>query len=102
VAADFDGDGDLDVLAVAFLPRQGVPERAELDSVILLEQVRPGQFVRHAIERGNACHVTCAAGDLFGDGRVGFVTGTFNLVEHSEDFVTVWRNRPAGPPEGRR
>jgi hypothetical protein len=96
VAADFDGDGDLDVLAVSFLPRGRFPEQADLDSIILLEQVRPGEFVRHTIERGNSCHVTCAAGDLSGDGRIGFVAGTFTWAESAADSVTVWRNRAAG------
>ena len=93
VAADFDGDGDLDILAVSFLPRTQIPEQSELDSIILLEQVRPGEFVRHTVERGNSSHVTCVAGDLFGDGRIGFVTGTFTWNDRAPDSVTLWRNR---------
>src|SRR5439155_1670892 len=46
VAADFDGDGLLDVVAVSWLPRNNHPERDKLglDSVILLRQTAPGQF----------------------------------------------------------
>jgi FG-GAP-like repeat len=101
IAADFTGHGRLDVVAVSFLPRRSFPEQARMDSVILLEQIRPGQFVRHTIERGNCCHVSCAAGDPFGDGRPGFVTGTFNLFEIAPESVTVWRNRGAGTAPAR-
>lgn len=93
VAADFTGNGRLDVLAVSFLPRSRFPEQAGIDSVILLEQVRPGEFVRHTLESGNASHATCAIGDLFGDGRPGFVTGTFAWQESADHSVTFWRNR---------
>jgi hypothetical protein len=94
VAADFSGTGRLDVLAVAFLSELGFPDRRDMDSIILLEQVEPGRFVRHTIERENCSHVTCAAGDLFGDGRIGFVTGTFVPAGKAGDSVTRWRNRP--------
>src|SRR5262249_20807445 len=46
VAADLDGDGLLDVVAVSWLPGNTYPEREKLglDSVILLRQTAPGQF----------------------------------------------------------
>jgi hypothetical protein len=93
VAADFDGDGRLDVLAVSFLPRKVFPQQKDFDSVVLLRQVAPGKFERHALKRGGCDHVTCAAGDLFGEGRVDFVTGNFALFEQASDSVTLWRNR---------
>ena len=40
-----------------------------------------------------ACdHFTCAAGDLYGDGRLHLVTGSFSLTEGRklDQAVTVW------------
>jgi hypothetical protein len=93
VAADFDRDGDLDVLAVSFLPRQMFPRQVDSDSVVLLEQTAPGRFVRHALKRGACDHTTCAAGDLLGRGRIDFITGTFTFGETAADSVTIWKNR---------
>ena len=53
LAADLDGDQDQDIVAVAFMPENlvGLPELSNHDSVLWLEQVRPGEFVRRSIER---------------------------------------------------
>jgi hypothetical protein len=94
VAADFDGDGMLDILAVSFLMEEGFPQRKEkdLDAVILLHQVAPGKFERHTLETRTCDHVSCAAGDIFHTGRVDFVTGNF-VTGKDADSVTVWKNR---------
>jgi hypothetical protein len=96
VAADFDGDGLPDVLAVSFLPEEGFPQRQakDLDAVILLHQVAPGRFERHRLESATCDHTTCAAGDVFHTGRVDLVTGNFVAVQGAES-VTLWRNRSA-------
>jgi FG-GAP-like repeat len=96
VAADLDGDGLLDVLAVSFLPGNGFARRSELglDAVLLLRQVRPGVFESHSLETGTCDHPTCAAGDLFGDGKVDLVIGNHYISggTASSDAVVVWRN----------
>jgi hypothetical protein len=94
VAADFDGDGDLDIVAVCFLPAESFKEREEqkLDSVILLEQTKPGVFERHSLETGTCDHVTCTVGDVFGSGKPDIVTGNF-VSNKIENALTIWRNQ---------
>ena len=96
VAADFDGDGLLDVVAVSWLPREVFLERGQLglDSVILLHQTAPGQFARHWLEKGSCDHPTCAVGDLMGDGRLHLVTGNhyFTNPPPKADAITIWQN----------
>ncbi len=97
VAANVDGDGDLDVLAVSFLPPEWFPQRTQVgaESVLLLEQTAPGKFQRHVLEVENCDHLTCAAGDLFGDGRIHFVTGNCFLTADSArgEALTLWKNK---------
>jgi hypothetical protein len=94
VAADVTGRGRKDIVAVSFLPAEHFPRRDEmqLDSVILLEQTAPGEFVRHSLETGACDHFTCAVGDLLGDGTLYLVTGSFGLAEGRKmgQAITVW------------
>jgi hypothetical protein len=94
VAADFTGTGRMDIVAVSFLPAKSFPQRAEknLDSVIYLEQIAPGRYARHSLETATCDHVTCAAGDIFGGGRVDFVTGNFSTSGGSDLGITIWKN----------
>jgi hypothetical protein len=83
VAADIDGDGLLDIVAVSCLLEESYGrQRKELgfDSVILLHQTAPGQFVRHSLEKKTCDHVTCAVGDLYGDGKMH--RGSCNSLSH--------------------
>jgi hypothetical protein len=94
VAADVDGDGDLDIVVVTFLPAEYFPQRAnlKLDSVILLEQTAPGKFVRHSLETVRCNHLTCALGDLDGDGKVDLVLGNFIKGAPQADAIEIWKN----------
>jgi hypothetical protein len=89
-----DGDGLLDVVAVSFLPQESFPQRVSegLDAIVLFHQESPGHFVRHTLAKGSCDHVTCDAGDIFGTGRIDFVTGNF-LPTRRGDPITVWKNQ---------
>jgi hypothetical protein len=98
VAADLCGDGKLDVAAVCFLPagadhESGFPERETLkpDSFIVLRRTGPGAFERHALENTTCDHVTCAAGDLYGTGRMDVVVGNFS-PNAAAPAITIWKN----------
>jgi hypothetical protein len=94
VTADFDGNGLLDIAFVTFLPAESFPQRATLglDSVVLLEQITPGKFVRHALETEACDHLTCAAGDIKGDGRPDLVIGNYVRGGRPGNAVTILRN----------
>ncbi|HMC90184.1 MAG TPA: VCBS repeat-containing protein [Gemmataceae bacterium] len=102
VAADIRGKGLLDIVGVSWLPVENFPERdsKNVDSIILLEQTAPGQFERHVLESRTCDHITCAAGDIYGNGRMHFVTGNFYGTGKSpqSDAVQIWENRPRQHP----
>ena len=77
-AADFDGDGDLDIAAIAFFPDFA---RNPVESFIYLEHVGAGnefRFEAHTLSEANAGRwMTMDAGDLDGDGDADIVLGSF-------------------------
>ena len=52
IAADIDGDGDLDIVACALLASGSDVDEKTLPALVWLEQTKPGVFVRHTIEMG--------------------------------------------------
>ncbi|TWU03900.1 FG-GAP repeat domain-containing protein [Neorhodopirellula pilleata] len=92
---DFDGDGDMDVIATALLPKRiDNPTDFPLHSILLLEQDGV-QFHRHVLETANSNHATLEVADFNGDGRPDFATGEF-WPDSKERTLSVWINRMQG------
>jgi hypothetical protein len=97
VAADFDGKGLKDIVAVACLPGQlfgDRPRQLGMDAVILLKQTERGKFVRYSLEKGTCDHLTCVLGDVFDSGKIDLVTGNFYMESDPshKTSITIWRN----------
>jgi hypothetical protein len=96
VAADFTNKGKKDIIAVSLLTEEEFPQRKELqvDSIILLEQTAPGEYIRHVLQTVACDHFTCAAGDIYNDGTMHLVTGSCTLSGGAtiNQAVTIWEN----------
>ncbi len=87
VAVDMDNDGDMDVVAVAFLPHlsHSAWQQKDLDSIIWVERTARG-WTKHAIEKHLCHHPTVAVADYDADGKQDIAVGNF-----------VWLNMDGSP-----
>jgi hypothetical protein len=93
VAADLDGDGDLDIVACAMLASGTDVDESTLPALAWLEQTKPGTFVRHTIEMGFPRHATLDVGDIDADGDIDIVVGNFSFDRKMPGLIDVWTNQ---------
>jgi hypothetical protein len=99
-AADLDGDGDMDVVAGAFMAGGNADDVDEstLAALIWFEQARPGEFVRHTLTKGFPRHATLDLADFDRDGDIDIAVGSFTVRPRRFDWVEVWENQRRSAP----
>ncbi len=100
-AADLDGDGDLDIVACAFMAG-GPDDESDLAALVWLEQVRPGVFERHTLEMGKPRFATLDVADFDLDGDVDIVVGKFTIAPKPLPWVEIWENQRNKPTAATR
>jgi FG-GAP-like repeat len=94
-AADFDGDGDMDVVACSLLAGGAVKEFASagVASLVMLTQTEPGKFEPTAIENGLYNHISLDVEDMDKNDRPDIAVGNFRRQgSPDEPAVEVWFN----------
>jgi hypothetical protein len=96
-AVDLDGDGDLDIVASAFIANGADVDETKLPSLVWLEQTARGVFARHTLEVGHG------AARHAGRGRLRITTATWTSLSATSrtggpsathaDWIEVWENR---------
>jgi len=110
LAADFDGDGRLDICLACLLPEPGytvLRERHKLPAMLVWEQQTPLRFVPHVLESRYCDYCSAVVCDLDRDGRPDIVAGRFSFLSSAdsplprskmvpsagESWLSVWLNR---------
>lgn len=86
-AADFDGDGDQDIVASAFMSK--FEGDFVFDSIIYLENDGQNQFKKYWIERDELFYPSLQIGDFNSDGKMDFVVGTAAIATKKKNLMPV-------------
>jgi hypothetical protein len=98
MAADLDGDGDLDIVAGALLAGGSDRDESQMPSLVWLEQKRRGVFERHTLSMGAPRHATLDVADIDGDGDADIVAGVMTPDPKATAWVEVWENQRKKSP----
>ena len=95
-AADFDNDGDLDIVAISFYPDFNVKRR---ESFVYLRNDGNMKFSAHtAPELVNGRWMTIGVGDLDGDADVDIVLGGANIPTGMFAYMEIYRELAESAP----
>ncbi len=97
-SGDIDLDGDLDIIAVAWLPQNVQPVNVlqqQLASIVCLEQTEPGLFARHTLEKDQAFHSAMELADFDEDGDLDLAVGYHSASASATGsaWVAIWWNQ---------
>ena len=92
LAADLDGDGDRDIVAVSTFNEWGLRDAF---SMICFEQVRPREFRERILAKEPTHLLAVEAGDMDADGEIELVTGGYHMFPPFEKMsrILLW-DRP--------
>ncbi len=97
VAADLDGDGDLDIVAAALLAGGSDRDESHLPALVWLEQTARGVFARRTLSMGSPRHATLDVGDIDADGDLDIVVGVMSPDSSADTWIQVWENKGKRP-----
>ncbi|MGB7329227.1 MAG: VCBS repeat-containing protein [Rubripirellula sp.] len=96
-AADFDGDGDMDIVATSLLAGESRQQLNAVDSssLVILTQTDSGDFVPARMESKLHQHLSLVAGDFDRNGSPDVAVGNFIRDAESDqpDLVIHWNER---------
>jgi hypothetical protein len=96
-AGDLDADGDLDIVAAAFIAGGSTVDDSDMPALVWLEQVKPGVFERRTLARRPPRHATLDLADYDEDGDLDIVVGMFATSKTPTPWVEVWENTRRRP-----